>query len=449
MAARGVARQASFIGITESERPTFSVNNFRRTPHGYLSGGAAGWISQQQVQKVRAAWSKPVHLRSGADVDALIEFCSHIPFLRGLVKMRAELAQIFQYRRVPRGTVVLEPGDEQAKVFVLLAGAAEMVVEDALTSASYPAITLGPGDLFGEEADDEKRRVTVTAASDLELLAVEDEELAELQDKQHSKQVEEAVAFLQRIPLFADMSRKQLLNLCSGLQTRTALRSTLIVRQDEEPDAVYVIKSGSCRVLREIPVPEAARALLAPPGPARSPSPARVRSRSPPAAHTAALLGDDEAAARGRPAPAPASGRSAAAAGAESPSPAAPPGLGLGTAPKQRATFEVGLLSAEDVFGEVGVLLGVRRRATVVAESTCELLVISKQDFLYKLPPHVTERFRQFALAYPGDEAMLRSFTSSAAWAQYKEAVVGEVVGHHAARRMLRASGFHQGAAPL
>jgi CRP/FNR family transcriptional regulator, cyclic AMP receptor protein len=90
---------------------------------------------------------------------------------------RHEVASWFDPKRAGAGSVLAGEGAAGYSFFVLVDGTATVTIGDDVVG------TLGPGDFFGEVAllDGGRRTATVTAASDVELLALFGTEFRRLQ----------------------------------------------------------------------------------------------------------------------------------------------------------------------------------------------------------------------------------------------------------------------------
>ncbi len=73
------------------------------------------------------------------------------------------------------------------------------------------------------------------------------------------------LASLRSVPLFAEVPEEQLVALSSGVTVRSFPRSTLVFRASERTDGLYVILTGSAKVL--IPAEEGRELIRAKIGP--------------------------------------------------------------------------------------------------------------------------------------------------------------------------------------
>src|SRR3954469_9787534 len=95
---------------------------------------------------------------------APVEILHRVPLFADLTKRQVQqIARQFKERRFSEGETVIQEGSGGAAFFVIDSGEAKVVV------GGEGAVTLKPGDFFGEIAliDEGKRSATITATSEL------------------------------------------------------------------------------------------------------------------------------------------------------------------------------------------------------------------------------------------------------------------------------------------
>ena len=91
--------------------------------------------------------------------------------------------------------------------------------------------------------------------------------------------------------------------------------------------------------------------------------------------------------------------------------------------------LHVGTVEAGEVFGEVGLLHGKERAASVVALQPCEAYVVTKYELsrLFAGCPELRARLMALSRSYPSDEELVKTWRHDLAWASYKGQLLGEV----------------------
>jgi hypothetical protein len=96
------------------------------------------------------------------------------------------------------------------------------------------------------------------------------------------------------------------------------------------------------------------------------------------------------------------------------------------TAPK-RPTFELidlGTLGPRSFFGEIGLMEGIPRTASVFAKTRVELLVLSKGDFMTRMPEQAMEYLRNFRKLYPNYEQIMSTLHQQQKWESFRTDVI-------------------------
>jgi CRP-like cAMP-binding protein len=116
------------------------------------------------------------------------------------------LASYLRLERRARGAPVCREGDRDATLFIVVAGTARVVKEDA-SGREMALATLGPGHTLGEMAlvDGSPRSATVVAAQDLVLLALTRPDL----DRLAAERPQLAVKVLLKLAAFLSQRLRQ------------------------------------------------------------------------------------------------------------------------------------------------------------------------------------------------------------------------------------------------
>jgi CRP-like cAMP-binding protein len=178
-------------------------------------------------------------------------------FLRGMPRASIErLAQAARIRHAVTGEVLVRQGERGAEFFIIADGQAEVSI---LERGEERAIRkLKPGDFFGERAllEGGFRTATVRAVSPMRLLVFGERtfwgELAGPIEWQ--KKVRESLQereLLKRVPLFADVSSRQLDLLAIKLAVVPFRKGAVIVRRGDPGIDFYIVRDGRLAAVGE------------------------------------------------------------------------------------------------------------------------------------------------------------------------------------------------------
>jgi putative peptide zinc metalloprotease protein len=178
-------------------------------------------------------------------------------FLGGMPRASIErLARAARLRHVATGEVVVRQGERGAEFFIIGDGQAEVSI---LERGEERAVRrLKPGDFFGERAllEGGIRTATVRALTPMRLLAFgEGAFWGELAGPiAWQRQVREALnerELLKRVPLFADVSSRQLDLLAVKLTVVPFRKGTVIVRRGDPGHDFFIVRDGRLAALGE------------------------------------------------------------------------------------------------------------------------------------------------------------------------------------------------------
>ncbi|NLB94643.1 MAG: cyclic nucleotide-binding domain-containing protein [Armatimonadetes bacterium] len=158
------------------------------------------------------------------------------------------------------GKLVCRAGDEADAFYIVADGRARVVAE----SDSGPDLTVGMlnrGDHFGEQGllTTSRRQYTIRAGGDLSLLRLSKTVFEEILEARpalrayFTKYITETSVrnFLKMCTAFAPMSPAEIRDLLGCIQIVEFGPEEAIIREGEEGDAFYVLRSGSARVVKE------------------------------------------------------------------------------------------------------------------------------------------------------------------------------------------------------
>ena len=95
-----------------------------------------------------------------------------------------------------------------------------------------------------------------------------------------------------------------------------------------------------------------------------------------------------------------------------------------------RVFLEVGLLSANDIFGEMGVTIKSKRACSVIANCAVEVFVLNKWDLQRRLHDSVLLKILGKVSTYQTDEELQKEFISTLRWMEFKQSLIKDVLGH-------------------
>jgi putative peptide zinc metalloprotease protein len=212
------------------------------------------WRLQTLVKKApqlakRAIFTVRMH-------DRLI-LLGRLNFLKGVPPATIErLARAAQVRDAATGEVVIRQGERGAEFFIIADGQAEVSILEL--GEERMVRKLKPGDFFGERAllEGGIRTATVRAVTPMHLLVFGDRAFwAELAGPiEWQRKVRESLnerELLKRVPLFADISSRQLDLLAVKLAVVPFRKGTVIVRKGDPGEDFFIVRDGRLAAIGE------------------------------------------------------------------------------------------------------------------------------------------------------------------------------------------------------
>jgi cGMP-dependent protein kinase len=159
----------------------------------------------------------------------------------------SEVVSKFKFCQVKKGEFVFKQGDDASLFFILETGKVKVFVglkEKAL---------LGSGAFFGELAllYNAPRSASVVAEEDCELWYIDRNTFRESVEKTITKQIEENVKFIAKVPLFRNLTLEQQESIAGSLIPHKFNPNTVIVHEDDPADSLYIIKEGNLSVTKQ------------------------------------------------------------------------------------------------------------------------------------------------------------------------------------------------------
>eukprot|EP00794_Sanderia_malayensis_P007548 gene7548-8385_t len=177
------------------------------------------------------------------------------------VRMQRQLLSVGWYERFDANRVIIRQGHKALNFYFILSGSAivSLMTKDrstGVTKESTVAI-LSKGHSFGELAllHDTARTATVVCQSEVSLLAVSRQDFIDIFLSNEEGEEQEHVKFLRSIPFL----RRMPLDECNGklgiCLCHYFRRGVVIDRDPANSEWIYIVKSGSCRVLTKVTKP--------------------------------------------------------------------------------------------------------------------------------------------------------------------------------------------------
>ena len=192
----------------------------------------------------------------------LMDHLGHISFMRDLDEVER---QVVASRLVPErfapSEAIFRSGDAASGIYFIESGSIRLIGDDDFTE-------LGPGDTFGEMAvmSGKPHANTAQAAVDSTVWQLTPSDFARLAETYPSiratlsrnlrsrlsaADVVQAVGMLQRMPIFANLSREALDDVASHLLLRHIPVGEVIFAPGDSGDAMYIVESGQVELIKE------------------------------------------------------------------------------------------------------------------------------------------------------------------------------------------------------
>ena len=156
----------------------------------------------------------------------------------------------------PGGSDIIVQGEPGNKFYLVESGTVEVWVKQEDGAETMEA-TLGRGDYFGERAllNDAPRAATCRCKTRVRVLSLDREEFELLvsrrfQIKAELDEVMERAELLMAMPLFSEVGAPQMKILASALVSESHGAGKTVIRQGDQGDSFYVVKSGAVEVRR-------------------------------------------------------------------------------------------------------------------------------------------------------------------------------------------------------
>jgi|GEM_PF-2158338 len=203
--------------------------------------------------------SAPKHVeRIGDGAHELVEEMRRVPFLGALPDDElADLIAGMRRERFVNGNFVVRQGEQGDRFCFLHSGTCDVLFEEE-SGLIHRVAQLSAGDFFGEIAllDDVPRTATVKCTDAVEVYSLDRETFVTLVER--SAFARDAVldqirnaAFLRTVPIFQTLTADLMSTLLGGVSVMREEAGATIVNEGERGDAMFVIREGTCDVVRK------------------------------------------------------------------------------------------------------------------------------------------------------------------------------------------------------
>jgi len=338
---------------------------------------------------------------------------------------------VMTLKKFASGAHVFNQNDNGDTFYIIYSGAVEVYVNDYKSGKEgigTCVVKLSMGDAFGELAllGDGQRAATIVTTEATRLLQIDKGAYDSACAKHHHEKIARRMSFLRGVFLFKEASSEGLNDLAKVFTERKYDKNQVIIKQGESTDCMYFVVSGTCRVLKKMPLSSGLAVKLAT-------SPNETRSHFAALAESKQRLGGtslrERAAGAGAASPtAPKSPSRASSKNEGSPSARGDAGPSSFVQLPESPLLEIGELGAFQYFGETALLEASAQAkkkyphsTSIVATSRVELLVLSKYDFYHHIDERMQQTMRDYAAKfYMSEERIRNSIEKQHRWGEYK-----------------------------
>jgi CRP-like cAMP-binding protein/thioredoxin reductase/Fe-S-cluster-containing hydrogenase component 2 len=202
--------------------------------------------------------AKFTEFRPGYTVGEAISVIQHnVPLLRELTMLQMrELIVESTILRPAAGSAIFHKNDYSNSFMAIIEGAVAVEIEEADGQVGF--IELGTGQFFGEMSliSGRRRSATVTAGEDCSILEIPRRLMLKLVSSVESVRKQIDAVFLRRAittylaPMVPVDVVDELMN--AGVDVRRYAAGEIVFREGDPPDALYLIRSGSATVSRDV-----------------------------------------------------------------------------------------------------------------------------------------------------------------------------------------------------
>lgn len=339
-------------------------------------------VARQQREDKLKILAKPGEERDESDLKALLALTNKIDILgRMPLDLRMEVCKLLHAVKMPTGSVVFREGDEGDTFFMILSGSVVVTHTNQRTGRQMVLCHLYSGQSFGELAmqkADSLRVATVTVKQTCHFITLKATDFRRFSVLRKDDELIERVNRLKSARVFQGFEERDVSALAYGLTVKEVDRNTVVLKQGDENEDIFVVDKGSCKVIRKFPI-----ALID-----------RVR-------HSKKME-------------------------AEHPVPTA----GLLKTPEHKY-FQVARLGPSDCFGEISALRRTKSVASVITEMKSTIFVVSRVDIMRRLDKTYFELLANSLDDGEKDHAIIDRHYSSMQWNLKRRELIQDIMTKH------------------
>lgn len=170
-------------------------------------------------------------------------------FMLASLKDKTPIIDAMQLLEFEPGDVIIWEGDIGDLFYVLEKGNTEVLKEGQHGNLG----SMQAGKAFGELAlvHNVPRAVTIRCLSQVVAWAVDRSTFRRVVNSQESKDRDERMRFLRRVPLFNPLNDGTVAKICDALQLQTFNAGQVIFRQGDTGDCFYIVKAGHVKITQQ------------------------------------------------------------------------------------------------------------------------------------------------------------------------------------------------------
>ncbi|XP_033643732.1 uncharacterized protein LOC117303625 [Asterias rubens] len=235
-------------GTGTIEQLTFDKKYFRAKRETRITQDVKNFLSIEPEDRKPSQLKLALHgLQS---ISSFAEYPLHI---------QEKLVRVAFFYNIPAKRVIIRQGQKAEIFYFLITGSAVVTRSDADRITKEPCTKviqiLRKGECFGEPEllHNIKRTSTITAEVPCELIAIEMEDFFDMfmGDGDHGKEMEH-IKFLRLLPLLKGWPVRKLNEHPQMGLFHFFKRGAVITKDSNNSDWIYIVKSGSCQVIKEL-----------------------------------------------------------------------------------------------------------------------------------------------------------------------------------------------------
>ncbi|KAK3607722.1 hypothetical protein CHS0354_016749 [Potamilus streckersoni] len=183
-----------------------------------------------------------------------LRFLSEYP-----LKTQEKLCTVAWYQTIETKKTIIKQGHDAESFYLILSGNAFMkkITRDEKTKELkvHTIARLGKGQSFGEVGliFNTKRTATVESATPMEVLVIGKEDFIRIfMDSEHPDKEAEHIGFLRQVPLFQNWPIESIKEEPGSCLINYYKRGTLVTDNDQTSEWFYIVKSGTCEVMKTL-----------------------------------------------------------------------------------------------------------------------------------------------------------------------------------------------------